>query len=388
MTIEITTAKTILRRHKRVDSWFLSRYGMNLFRGCTHACAYCDGRAEQYRVPGVFDRDIQVKENAAEVLAREIDPSRRRKPMKRGFVLLGGGVSDSYQPLERQVQITRSVLEVLAESAFPVHVLTKSNLVLRDLDLLLHINERRTLVSMSLSTVDDELARVFEPGCPSPTERLAALRKLGEAGIATGVFLMPVVPGMSDSAAQIDAAVAAAKDAGVSFVTFGGMTLKPGRQTSHFMEVMQRHDAAGVPGVQALYDGNQWGHPPKAYHAELNRRFGLAVQRHAMPPRIPPHLWWPFFDENDRVIVILEHLQYVCDLQGRPSSYRWAANAIAKLREPISEWRDRLCELSGVGSVTERLILEILDTERCRFYEQLLERPLGTLDHGKDPASR
>ena len=100
-------AKSILRKQKKVESWFVSRYGMNLYRGCTHNCAYCDGRAEKYNVDGEFGKDIAVKSNALEVLRRELDPSRKRKPMPRGFMFVGGGVCDSYQPAEATYHLTR-----------------------------------------------------------------------------------------------------------------------------------------------------------------------------------------------------------------------------------------------------------------------------------------
>ncbi|MBT3223047.1 MAG: hypothetical protein HN348_28565 [Proteobacteria bacterium] len=139
MGLQLTTAKSIIRRHKHADSWFAACYGMNLYRGCSHDCAYCDGRAEQYRVEGDFARDIQVKTNAPAIVARELDPKRKRKPLRRGYVLLGGGVNDSHQALEKEHRLARQVLEVLTRHPFPVHVLTKSPLIARDLDLLQQI---------------------------------------------------------------------------------------------------------------------------------------------------------------------------------------------------------------------------------------------------------
>lgn len=124
-------AKTIARAGKIVDPWFLARLGMNLYRGCEHGCRYCDGRAEKYRVEGVFDRDIAIKVNAPMVLAREL--SRLREP---GFVLVGGGVSDAYQPAEQHHGLARQALLLVLRHKLPVHVLTKSELVERDFDVL------------------------------------------------------------------------------------------------------------------------------------------------------------------------------------------------------------------------------------------------------------
>ncbi len=129
MTVKEIEAKTILRKHKKIDSWFVSRYGMNLYRGCMHNCSYCDGRAEGYYVEGEFGSDVSVKINALEVLRRELDPKRKRTPLKPGYILVGGGVGDSYQPMEEKYEFTRKTLSLLYEKKLPVHVLTKSTLV-------------------------------------------------------------------------------------------------------------------------------------------------------------------------------------------------------------------------------------------------------------------
>ena len=95
MTIKEIEAKSILRKYKKVETWFLTCYGMNLYRGCQHNCVYCDGRSEKYRVDGEFGEDVAVKVNAIELLRRELDPKRKRTPFKRGYVGVGGGVGDS-----------------------------------------------------------------------------------------------------------------------------------------------------------------------------------------------------------------------------------------------------------------------------------------------------
>ena len=104
-------AKSILRKHKRIDSWFISHYSLNLYRGCTHNCSYCDGRSEKYFVEGDFGKDIIVKKNAVEILAKELTPSKRKKPLKRSFMLPGGGVGDSYEPVEKKYELMPPTLE-------------------------------------------------------------------------------------------------------------------------------------------------------------------------------------------------------------------------------------------------------------------------------------
>ena len=143
-------AKSILRKYKRIDSWFISRYGMNLYRGCVHNCLYCDGRAEKYQVEGEFGTEVRVKTNAPEILTRELDPARKRKPLKRCFMMIGGGVGDSYQPPDVSYQLSRKILEIIERYGWPVHLLTKSTGVLRDLDVLRRIQQHYPVIILSL----------------------------------------------------------------------------------------------------------------------------------------------------------------------------------------------------------------------------------------------
>jgi len=113
MHLKKIIAKSILRKYKKIDSWFLSRYGMNLYRGCTHNCVYCDGRAEKYNLEGEFGQDVAVKVTALDILARELNPKQKRILFKPGYIMVGGGVGDSYQPAEKEYKLTRQVLELL-----------------------------------------------------------------------------------------------------------------------------------------------------------------------------------------------------------------------------------------------------------------------------------
>lgn len=103
MPVKEIEAKSILRTHKKIDSWFISHYGMNFYRGCAHNCVYCDGRSEGYYVDGEFGEDVTVKVNAVDVLRRELNPRRKLPPFKRSYMMVGGGVGDSYQPIEKNI---------------------------------------------------------------------------------------------------------------------------------------------------------------------------------------------------------------------------------------------------------------------------------------------
>ena len=190
------TAKTLFKGGKLparpnlfLESWFWTDAWCNLYRGCEHACVYCDGFSDYYHVDHDFNTEIHVKMNAPELLEEEIrssgfyplgakpprnatldkllqmKPPPQRAPLRRrGILGLGGGVSDPYNPVEKTYRLTRTRLKVLENFCFPVHIITKSDLVLRDIDLLQAINNQtRVMVSFSFSTVDEQLKQVFEP---------------------------------------------------------------------------------------------------------------------------------------------------------------------------------------------------------------------------------
>lgn len=371
--IKEVVAKTILCKHKKIESWFLTRYGMNLYRGCQHNCVYCDGRSEKYQVDGEFGEDVIVKINAIDLLRRELDPRRKRTPFKKGYVGVGGGVGDSYQPVEKKYELTRKTLHILYEKKFPVHVLTKSTLVERDVDILKKINEQnRVIVSMSFSSADDKISSLFEPGVPAPSERFEAIRFFKDEGIACGMYLMPVIPFITDTPKQIENTVKKAKEAGIDFIIFSGMTLKDGRQKEYFMDVLHKNYPDLIVDYHNIYKDNKWGSPTGDYHSSIYKTFNIISRNHKIPQRIPPSLYRDILSENDLVVVILEHIDYFTKMQDKKSPYGYAAFSISQLKEPLSSMKGELRNLGGVGQVTEKIILEILEAGSSSYYEKLL----------------
>jgi len=374
LTIKEIEAKSILRKHKKIDSWFLSRYGMNLYRGCTHNCVYCDGRAEGYYVEGEFGSDVTVKVNALEELRRELDPKRKRTPMKPGYIMVGGGVGDSYQPVEEKYELTRKTLELLSETKFPVHVLTKSTLVKRDVDILKKINEKNNaIVSFSFSSTDETISRIFEPGVPSPQKRLETISFLKDQGISCGMFLLPVIPFITDTKEVMEKTLQDAKEIGVDFIIFGGMTLKEGRQKEYFFDILQRYYPKYKVEYQMLYKDNKWGEAIHEYYDQLHLAFNTLMKQYKIPKRIPLKLFKDILCENDLVIVILEHLDYLLKLEGKKSPFGYAAYSLSQLEVPLSTMLYELRTIKGVGKTTEHIIQEILKTGTSTFYEHLLK---------------
>jgi DNA repair photolyase len=366
-------AKSILRKQKRYDSWFCSSYVMNLYRGCEHDCSYCDGRDEKYRVERSFGREVEVKINAPEILVREADPGRRRKPMLPGYFFLGGGVQDSYQPAELTYRLARRSLEILYRFGHPVHILTKSVHVLEDIELLRDIHSRSgAVISVSLSSSNDVLARTFEEGASPPSERLEVVRRAKKAGVPSGVYLLPIIPFVTDLPDVLETTFRDIAAAGADFVVVGGMTLKSGRQREHFLRVLETYDPSLFGQFEILYPGDPWGNSLPDYQGVLSELCLDIAARHRLPLRIPSSIFGRVFDCRGRAVIILEHLDYLLRLRGRKTTYGYAARSVAALEEPLETLRSGLRTIPGVGAATERLLREVIDTGSSGYYEKLL----------------
>ncbi len=373
--INETIAKSILRRHKKIDSWFLSSYGINLYRGCAHNCVYCDGRSEKYRVEGEFGKDISVKINALELLKKELDPTRKRKPMSKGFMILCGGVSDAYQPVEKKYILARQTLELIKKFNYPVHILTKSTLIERDFDLLQEINQQnKTLVSFSFSSADDNISKIFEPNVPSPSARLKTIEKFKRANISCGMFLMPTIPFITDTEKVIEETLKSGKNAGIDFVIFSPMTLKPGQQKKYFMKRLNRYFPELIAQYDTIYLNNsQWGEPHFNYSINIHNLFNQIATAYKISKRIPFEIYQNLISQKDLIIVILEHLDYLLSLKNKKNPYKYAAYMISKMKQPVENiLYEDLININGIGPVTAKIILEIIKTGRCTYYESLI----------------
>ena len=346
---------------------------MNLYRGCAHNCVYCDGRSERYQVDGAFGENVVVKTNAVDILRRELKPIGRHVKLKPSFIMVGGGVGDSYQPVEEQYQLTRRTLQLLREYRWPVHILTKSTLVERDLDIIKRINQQnRAIVSFSFSSTNDETSAVFEPHVPPPSERLKTLTFFKRNGIACGMFLLPVIPFITDTPEMISEALRKAHEIGVDFVIFGGMTLKEGRQKKHFLNLLRETHPELISRYQQLYDGaNKWGQATGEYYNTISSCFNEISKKYKIDRRMPLTLYKDILPENDLVVVMLEQLDYFLRLDGKRSSFDYAAYAISQLNMPLSAMKNKLREIKGVSEKTEQIILEILETKNSAYYNSL-----------------
>lgn len=212
-------AKTIVTRSKSTE-WFGCEYNINIYRGCSHGCIYCDSRSACYG-DDRFDT-VKVKENALEIISSDL-----KRKIKTGVVATGA-MSDPYNPLEKELLLTRHALELLSAYSFGAGVFTKSDLITRDIDVLTEIKANAPVICMlTVTTCDDGLAKKLEPNAPESVRRFAAVKALSAAGIFTGILLMPVLPFLEDTPENITGIVNRAADSGARFIyPMFGVTLR------------------------------------------------------------------------------------------------------------------------------------------------------------------
>lgn len=286
MRVREIEAKTLISSTKRPDPWFGIKYTLNLYRGCGHHCIYCDSRSECYQIED-FDGEVLVKANALALLRQEL-PRKRAK----GYVGTGS-MNDPYQPVERVRGLTRGALAIIAACRFPVHVITKSDLVTRDADLLCAIRDatgpRGAVVSFTITTPDDDLARKLEPGAPPSSARFAALQSLTAQGLWAGVTLMPVLPGIEDDEASIRRLMTRAAECGARYVIPAwGMTMRD-RQRDYFYRELDRLFPALREKYERAYGDRYSAGSPNA--GRLEAAFAELAARYHLERTVPP--WAP-----------------------------------------------------------------------------------------------
>lgn len=277
--MQYVPAKTILSGYKTGNNWFGINYTMNIYRGCSHGCIYCDSRSECYGVDH-FD-EVRAKEQALTILARELQTKRKNG------IIGTGAMSDPYNPQEKIHRLTRQALQLVDQHhQFGLAIATKSDLVLRDLDLLTSIQKHSpVLVKITVTTANDELCYKIEPRVAVSSARFAAIGELSRSGIHTGILLMPALPFLEDQELNIREIVRLAHEHGAKFIfpSFG-VTLRQ-NQRVWFYQQLDRH----FPGLKEKYL-EEFGstyvcNSPRA--KELWRLFRAECQKYGILYRMP-----------------------------------------------------------------------------------------------------
>ncbi len=249
--------------------------GMNIYRGCTHGCIYCDARSVCYGMKHPFE-DIEVKQNAPELLEKALR-SKRKKCM-----IGTGAMSDPYMHCEETLGLTRKCLEIIDRYEFGVAIQTKSDRILKDLDLLKSINEKaKCVVQMTLTTCDEELCKILEPNVCTTKERVKALQIFHDNGIPTIVWLSPILPFINDTKENIEGIIDYCIQTKVyGIINFGmGVTLREGDR-EYFYAALDKH----FPGMRAKYH-NKYGYSYELasdMEAELMKLFKAKCDKHGI----------------------------------------------------------------------------------------------------------
>ncbi len=227
-------AKTILQKAKYGNDWFGIDYNMNLYKGCSHKCIYCDSRSDCYKIEN-FD-EVKLKKDAISILNSELKCKRNK-----GIIGIGA-MSDTYNPLERKYEITRSALKLMSYYNFGVSMETKSNLITRDIDLFKKINLKSDVIlKFTITTSDDTLSRIIEPCVCTSSQRFKAMKMLADEGIFVGTLLTPIIPFITDTDENIKEIIRLSAKNGARFVfSMGCITLR-GNQREYFFSKLDKH---------------------------------------------------------------------------------------------------------------------------------------------------
>lgn len=288
MPREIET-KSILNKTKRRDPWFLDDYTLNPYSACAFNCLYCYIRGSKYGEN--LEKSTAAKINAPELLEKQLAVKARKG--RHGIIVLASA-TDPYLKLEKEYELTRRLLMIILKYRFPVHIITKSDLVIRDMDLIREISKKAILpldlqwklstgamVTFSFSTLDDQEATIFEPGATRPSNRLAAFNKFKESQLKTGVSLMPLLPYITDTPERVEHFFKVFRNAGADYLFPASITLfgnsKADSKTLMFRAI-QKYYPDLLPKYQSLFGDRQ--NPPFQYMNNLKQLFREMHQRY------------------------------------------------------------------------------------------------------------
>lgn len=256
------TCDSLIKKITKPDMLFNGKYCTDLFQNCEFGCLYCDSS---------FDKTIYVKMNATEIFEKELEQ------LERGVIIIGSA-HDPYQKAEEKFEVTKNLLRAINKHHFPCHILTKSSLVLRDIDLL---SDMQCVVTISITSLDKNVSQIFEENVPSPKERLQAVETLMEYGIETGLALMPVLPFIVEP--ELEDVVKAAKRANARYLLHKHLELK-GDLKRVFKNIIQNHYPHLLSKYDELYKEDL--KPNEKYIAELDKRMHKFCKKYNIPKRI------------------------------------------------------------------------------------------------------
>ncbi len=272
---------SVLNKHKKRDAWFLTEYAINPYEGCSCNCLYCYIRGSKYGEN--MAEKLSVKINALEILEKQL--KNRARKNQYGIVAVGSA-TDAYMHQEENYKLTEGFLRLLLQYRFPVFISTKKLLIERDIPLLKQIDEaailptdlqhtlkRGVILSVSISSMDEKISDMLEPGAARPLERLQLVQKLKSAGFLTGVNAIPILPYISDTNEELEKIIGPAKQYGADYILVGGLTLFGNGiadSKTLYYKFLEKYDPALIAAYDKLYGTNFF--TPKSYHQSLKEK--------------------------------------------------------------------------------------------------------------------
>lgn len=303
MAIEKLKVSKCIKKSYTCGSMFMNMYTFSPYMGCSHNCLYCDGRAEKYHFEGNFARDIKVRENLPDLLTSEIKKLREIAPIH-----LASGISDIYQHIEKKLNLTGMCSEILKEYNFPVSVLTKSSLILRDFDNWCKVNKKGGFtLQITVNTLNDKIREEFEPGASPVEERLDVIKEFKSAGCGVGVYMQPLLPGISDNPRDVEKVVQKLADLKVDYIMPWFLTLRPGRQKDIYIDKIRASYGELLPLYGSIYGENRVsGSTTKEYERRFLSDIGSLLKE---VNYLPPHyLYRDTMPRYCEVLILLEHM--------------------------------------------------------------------------------
>jgi DNA repair photolyase len=353
--------RQVVNKHKHPDHWFWVRYTVHPYIGCQHGCEFCYCRENKYAPYADlsdFSHVIKIKENAPDLLRRALAKA------PKDTVFLG-----DYQPAEKKFQLTHKMLEVCLELNFPVFILERSPLVLRDMDLLQEIN-RKTHATVAFSVIHtarsphaEEISRL-ENLAPPPEKRFEAMKALSKAGIRTGICFMPILPGLCDTTENLELVIKTAAENGSRFVLASTLTLAD-QQKTYFLDVLRTSFPDLAARYASLYPPNSYG-PVGDTWLSIGRQIRELCRREGIADRQPrPIIPGEKRSLNKRVAEFLADKTYTMELEGEPAARIWpfrkAAWSVEDLEQDLAlVYRKMgLAGLKSIDNIGESIGMQI-----------------------------
>ena len=298
--------RTVIRKNLVPDPYFGAKYACSPYASCLHACKYCDGRAEKYHIQGDFEKDITIRKNFIDVFSREV--SKLREP---GTISFGSGVSDPYQIVEKEEKFFRTCIPLLSDTNLSLSFMTKSSLILRDLDILTPFAQQGKLqIMVSIAHIDDDIRKIFEPNASPINERFEILRKFKSLGAYVGILAMPFLPFISDTNTAIEQLLIEAKKIGVDFIMPGGLTLRPGRQKDLYFSIISEYYPHLVDKYKIMYSENrQSGSPLNRFGKRLSDNYWDLINKYNLNSQIEHTYFKKNYALYDELFILLNHMK-------------------------------------------------------------------------------